>query len=232
MLWANGPRSAEPRKLSGSPRSIWRTVTMLGCARTALSGTRCATQWWPPRSSKTQASSGSAMPKLPAAPEVNPVCAIWPSRVMRLLRRRALLQDGVPDLAAVALLHERVGGEDRRVERRGGAVVDAQLVDIDAALGHAAPGEQPDVLVVGGVTGDDLQVDVVVGRPVVVVAHEDRAVGRGVLAGEDEVAPVRAGRGRAGLRRGRGPGAAQAGRRHDDGEQQEEQDCSDDGSCA
>ena len=32
--------------------------------------------------------------------------------------------------------------EHRRVERRGGAVVDAQLVDVDAALGHAAPGEQ------------------------------------------------------------------------------------------
>ena len=151
----------------------------------------------------------------------------------RLLRGGALLQDQVPDLAAVALLDERIGGEDGAVQRGGGTEVHAQLFDVDAALGDAAQREDPDVLVVGGVAGDDLQVRVVVGRPVVVVAHEDRAVRGGVLARQDEVAPVRGGGGaglhlrrRAAAQTGR-CGAPEAGHR---GKDRDEQDDDQDGA--
>ena len=55
---------------------------------------------------------GSPMAKLPAAPEVNPVCAIWPSSVIACCAVEHCCRMSVPDLAAVALLHVGVGGED------------------------------------------------------------------------------------------------------------------------
>ena len=193
MLCANDCRSDEPRKLAVSLKLICRTTTMFGMSQDGVVGHALGDPMVAAEQLEDPGLIGVGDAEAARRAGSEPGLRHLAEERDRLAGGGALLEDGVPDLAAVALLDERIGGRDGLVQRGGGAEVHSQLLDVDAALGDAAQREDPDVLVVSGVAGDDLQVRVVVGRPVVVVAHEDRAVRGGVLARQDEVAPMRRG---------------------------------------
>ena len=192
MLCANATRSAEPRKLSGIAQVDLPDHEHVGVRHEGVVGHA--------RRHPVTAAEQLEDPGLVGVGEAEAAGgagaeALGRGHLRRADRRprggAALLQDQVPQLTAVALVDVRIGGQDGRVETGEGAVVHAQLALVDAALLDPALGEDLDEAVLGRVRRrDDLQVRVVGGRPVVVVAHHHGAVGRGVLAGEHEVAPV------------------------------------------
>ena len=114
-------------------------VTMLGWARTALSGTRSADPVVAAQQLEEPGLVGVADGEAAggAGAEARSV-AIWPSRLMAWLAVVHCCRMS-SQLAAVALLHVRVGGEDGRVQVGGGAVQGAELVHVDAALFGSRP---------------------------------------------------------------------------------------------